>query len=236
VVVASSAVLLAPVQQANQLLDKRKNILVAAGLAKPKGLTADKVDQLFENIELKGVDLATGQYVDVKANYSYQDATKDENTSRALSQEADLADIRRIPNVMPVYLAKASDGKVEKIILPVHGYGLWSTLYGFLALESNANTVVGLGFYQHGETPGLGGEVDNPKWKAQWPGKKVYENDEPIVELVKGGVDVNTAKAEYKVDALSGATLTSRGVTNLLRFWLGDNGYGPFLKQFRNKA
>ena len=137
---------------------------------------------------------------------------------------------------MPVYLAKTEDGQIDKIILPVHGYGLWSTLYGFLALEADANTVAGLGFYSHAETPGLGGEVDNPKWKAQWPGKEVYKDGEPIVELVKGGVSEQTPNADYKVDALSGATLTSRGVTNLLQFWLGEDGYGPYLKKFRQES
>lgn len=236
VVVASAAVLLAPVQQANQLLDKRKNILIAAGLAQPEGLTAKKVDALFQNIEMKGVDIATGQYVDIEQSYSLQDAAKDPERSIKLSAQEDIADIRRQPKIMPVYLSKDMDGQVEKIILPVHGYGLWSTLYGFMALESDGNTVAGLGFYQHAETPGLGGEVDNPKWKAQWPGKKIAKDGEVLVELAKGGVDASTANGEYKVDALSGATLTSRGVTNLLRFWLGDNGYGPFLKQFRQEV
>lgn len=236
VVVASAAVLLAPVQQENQLLDKRKNILIAAGLASPEVLTAAKVDELFQNIEMKGVDLTTGQYVDIKADYSIKEAAKDPSRSRALTATQDQADIRRQPLVMPVYLAKNDRGDVDKIILPVHGYGLWSTLYGFLALESDANTVVGLGFYQHAETPGLGGEVDNPQWKAQWPGKKVYQSGQPIVELQKGGVTDATQNAQYKVDALSGATLTSRGVTNLLRFWLGENGYGSFLNQFRQEA
>lgn len=236
VVVASAAVLLSPVQQANQLLDKRKNILIAAGLATPAELSAEKVDELFENIELKGVEIETGKYVDIQPTFSIKEASKDPARSEKLSAEEDLADIRRQPKVMPVYLAKGESGEIEKIILPVHGYGLWSTLYGFMALESDGNTVAGLGFYQHAETPGLGGEVDNPKWKAQWPGKKVAKDGEVLVELAKGGVDENTPNSQYKVDALSGATLTSRGVTNLLRFWLGEDGYGPFLKQFRQEV
>jgi Na+-transporting NADH:ubiquinone oxidoreductase subunit C len=236
VVVSSAAVLLAPVQQANQLLDKRKNILIAAGLASPEELNAKKVDELFKSIEMKGVELATGKYVDIKANYSVKDAAKDPELSRKLTSAQDQASIRRQPLVMPVYLAMNKAGGVDKIILPVHGYGLWSTLYGFLALEADANTVAGLGFYQHAETPGLGGEVDNPKWKAQWPGKSVYKDGEAIVELQKGGVNEDTANAQYKVDALSGATLTSRGVTNLLRFWFGEDGYGPFLKKFRKEV
>lgn len=233
VVVASAAVLLAPVQQENQLLDKRKNILVAAGLATADELDADRVEELFANIEMKGVELSTGKYVDIKPTYSIIEASKDPALSQKIPAQDDLAAIRRQPDVMPVYLSKNQAGEVDKIILPVHGYGLWSTLYGFLALEADANTVAGLGFYQHAETPGLGGEVDNPLWKALWPGKKIYDNGEPAVRLVKGNVDPSTPGAEHKVDALSGATLTSRGVENLLRFWVGENGYGPYLQQFR---
>ncbi len=236
VVLSSAAVILSPIQQSNQLLDKRKNILIAAGLAKPADLTSEKVDELFKNIELKGVDLATGEYVEIDPNYSIQEAAKDPEMSHKLAPSKDQASIRRQPDVMPVYLAKSESGEIDKIILPVHGYGLWSTLYGFLALEADANTVAGLGFYSHAETPGLGGEVDNPKWKAQWPGKQVYKDGEPIVALVKGGVSEQTPNADYKVDALSGATLTSRGVTNLLQFWLGEDGYGPFLKKFRQES
>jgi len=107
----------------------------------------------------------------------------------------------------------------------VHGYGLWSTLYGFVALKPDGNEIVGLQFYQHAETPGLGGEVDNPNWRAQWPGKKLYDGDDLKIEVVKGG-----ASGDYQVDGLAGATLTSRGVNNLVRYWAGEDGFGPFLK------
>jgi len=126
------------------------------------------------------------------------------------------------------------NGQLKSVILPIRGYGLWSTLHGFIALESDLNTVVGLGFYQHAETPGLGGEVDNPKWKGLWPGKKLYnEAGEPVIHIVKGGVDPSSPNAEHQVDALAGATLTSNGVDRLLQFWLGEQGFGPYLAKLR---
>ena len=131
-----------------------------------------------------------------------------------------------------VYLVE-TNGELQKIILPVRGYGLWSTLHGFVALENDANTIAGLGFYQHGETPGLGGEVDNPKWKGIWPGKKVYQNGEVKIALIKGSVTPGAAAADYQVDGLAGATLTSRGVTNLVQFWLGEKGFQKFLSNMR---
>lgn len=133
-----------------------------------------------------------------------------------------------------MYLVE-KEGQLDSIILPVHGYGLWSTLYGFLALEGDLNTVVGLGFYSHAETPGLGGEVDNPQWKALWPGKKIYEEGSwsPEIRLIKGNVDPTSSSAPYQIDGLSGATLTSNGVTHLVQFWMGENGYAPFLKNLK---
>jgi Na+-transporting NADH:ubiquinone oxidoreductase subunit C len=124
---------------------------------------------------------------------------------------------------------------IETMILPIHGYGLWSTLYGFVALEGDLKTVVGLGFYQHAETPGLGGEVDNPNWKQQWTGKVVYdENGEVAVQVIKGSVDPGMANAEHKIDGLAGATLTSRGVEKLVQFWMGKNGFRPFLDNLKS--
>ena len=133
-------------------------------------------------------------------------------------------------------MVKDSLDQITKIILPVHGKGLWSTMYGFLALNRDGETVEGFAFYQQGETPGLGGEVDNPKWKASWIGKKVLdESGNPVIDIVKGSVDTTRPEAVHQVDGLSGATITSNGVENLLRFWLGENGFGPYLSKIRGE-
>ena len=230
VVVATAAVSLRPVQSKNQLLDKRMNILQAAGLYQP-GVDVNKV---FKSIERRFVDIDTGEYVEMPESYDQRKAAKDPQRSERLSGKEDIAGIKSQANVAEVFLARGDDGELSRIILPVHGYGLWSTLYGFLALEPDANTVSGLGFYEHGETPGLGGEVDNPKWKALWEGKKLYgEQGEVEIQVVKGSVDSKTPNAEHKVDGLAGATLTSNGVSNLLRFWVGENGFGPYLKRMQ---
>ena len=156
--------------------------------------------------------------------------------SDALSGANDIALIKRRERFTTVYMVE-QDGQIEALILPVRGYGLWSTLHGFVALKSDLNTVVGLGFYQHAETPGLGGEVDNPKWKALWPGKTLFDDaGKPIIEIVKGGVDPSSAQAGHQVDALAGATLTSNGVDHLLQFWLGEQGFGPYLAKLRTQG
>lgn len=231
VVVSTAAVVLKPAQERNKTLDLKRNILAAAGLYDEN----QSVDEQFRSVDTRVVDLRTGQFSDAVTPESYDQrkAAKDPAASEALAAEQDIAKVSRRENYSLVYLVKDESGDVSRIILPVRGYGLWSTLYGFLALEGDANTVVGLGFYEHGETPGLGGEVDNPRWKAVWPGKKVYRDGEVALGLIKGPVDTSRPEAKYQIDGLSGATLTSTGVTNLVHFWLGKQGFGPFLTNLK---
>lgn len=230
-VVASAAVLLKPAQVTNKALDRKRNILAAAGMLEP-GVS---VEEQFKKIETRVVNLETGKFTDELpvAGFEQVKAARDPQLSTPLTAAQDVAGIGRRENYAEVYLVE-QEGEIETVILPVRGYGLWSTLYGFLALESDLNTVVGLGFYEHAETPGLGGEVDNPRWKSLWPGKQIYDDGQVEIELVKGSVDPSTPNAEHKVDGLSGATLTSRGVTNLLHFWLGEMGYRPFLNNLQS--
>lgn len=230
VIVSTAAVQLKPAQEVNKTRDLKRNILQAAGLYD----ASKSVESQFESISTRVVDLRTGRFTDEvdPANFDQRAASKDPAKSAELSDEQDVAKLSRREHFSLVYLVENDQG-IDKIILPVRGYGLWSTLYGFVALESDANTIVGLGFYEHGETPGLGGEVDNPRWKAFWPGKQVYKNDEVAIALIKGAVDPSSSDAAWKVDGLSGATLTSRGVTNLVQFWLGQDGFQPFLTHLK---
>ncbi len=229
VIVSVAAVGLRPAQEANKLLDKRKNIIQIGGLSQP----GKSVDELFEGIEARVVNLDTGEYADDMdaGTYDQRKAEKDPTLSDALSD--DPASIKRREKFATVYLVKEGD-VVKRVILPVRGYGLWSTLRGFVAIDGDANTIAGLGFYEHAETPGLGGEVDNPNWKAKWPGKLAFnESGDLSIEVIKGSVGSTTPNAEHKVDGLAGATLTSRGVSNLLQFWLGEQGFGPYLNNLR---
>lgn len=229
--VSTAAVALRPVQEANKLADKRRNILEIAGMMQEGG----DVNELFEQIEPRIVDLTTGEYVeDVDpTEYDQREAAKDPEQSQALSSDEDIASIRRRADKATVYLVREGDD-VKTIILPVHGYGLWSTMYGFMALEGDGETVKGFGFYEQAETPGLGGEVDNPNWKAIWHGKQVYdENGNVALQVIKGSVGPSTPDSEHKVDGLAGATLTSRGVSNLVQYWLGEQGFKSFLEQFK---
>ena len=235
VIVSGAAVILKPIQEINKTLDRKRNILAAAGMLE-KNATTEDINKQFSDINTRVVDLNTGKFADDAvdlARYDPLKAAKDPDLSEALTTKQDLAKISRREQYAVVYLVENPQGDIEKVILPIRGYGLWSTLYGFIALESDGNTIAGLGFYEHGETPGLGGEVDNPRWKAFWPGKQVYRDGEVEIGLVKGSVDPADVDASWEVDGLAGATLTSKGVTNLVHFWLGKNGFEPFLNNLR---
>jgi len=130
-----------------------------------------------------------------------------------------------------VYLVMNGD-RIEQVILPVEGPGLWGMMYGFLAVESDGTTVRGLQFYNHSETPGLGAQVDKPAWRALWRGKKLFGADgKPQIRIIKG---LAAKDSNDEIDGLAGATLTGRGVTNLVRYWIGDEAYGPYLKKLNN--
>ena len=227
--VTFSAIKLRPIQKTNTLNDKRKNILQVAGIYE-EGKT---IDEMFKNVEARVVDIRTGEYTtSVNSDYNEITGAKDPETSRALTKQEDTAAIRRQSFYKVIYLVKDSSGEFNKIILPIHGYGLWSTLYGFVAIGTDANTIYALKFYSHAETPGLGGEVDNPNWRAQWQGKNLFDdNGKVAIEVVKTG-----ASGKYQIDALSGATITSTGVNNLVRFWVGKNGFGKFLKTTKEQG
>ncbi|WP_439861584.1 Na(+)-translocating NADH-quinone reductase subunit C [Pseudomonas sp. MBLB4136] len=235
VFVAGAAIALKPTQVDNRLLDKQRSILAIAGLG-DASMSGKQVKELFTStITAKLVDLETGTFSDAHDPITFDPlkASKDPKLSSSLPAGKDIAGIKRQERYSTVYMVE-QDGQVQTLILPVRGYGLWSTLHGFIAVKGDLNTVVGMGFYQHGETPGLGGEVDNPKWKGQWPGKTLFDDSGKLsVEIVKGGVDPQSPQAEHQVDGLAGATLTSVGVDNLLKFWLGQNGFGPFIANLR---
>jgi len=230
IIVSSAAIVLKPKQVANKLLDKKSNILTVAGIS-----GEGSIDELFQQIETRVVDMATGEYtseVDAET-FDQRKASKDPAYRIDLSSGQDIAGIGGRSKFANVYLVN-KDNAIDKIILPVKGYGLWSTMYGFIALESDAKTVSGITFYEHGETPGLGGEIENKKWQTSWQGKQLVNADGDIaLKLIKGLVSEATPDAEYKIDGLAGATLTSNGVTNLVQFWMGENGFGPYLERVR---
>ena len=234
VFVAGSAVLLKDRQEENKLLDLRSKVLLVADLVKPgEKLARDAINQRFEeNLTAVVIALGTGEEVADIDPVTFDQRAATQDPDRSERAPSNRAKVSRLPNNVLIY--QLLDGEeVDRLILPVEGYGLWSTLYGFVALSADLRTIQGITFYEHAETAGLGGEVDNPKWLALWPGRRAFGDEwEPRIEVIKG-LAGSVESDPYRVDGLAGATLTSRGVTNLLRFWLGENGFGPYLDRYR---
>ena len=234
--VSVAAVSLRGYQQENKERERQRNILVAAGIY---DANAD-IDELFQRVTPKIVDLSTGQYVDEGSfdtkDFDQRKAADDPKLSKRIAPDADIAGLGHREKFSYVYLVKDASGQVEQIVMPVKGKGLWSTLYGFLALDRDMQTIHGLTFYEHAETPGLGGEIDNPAWKAQWRGKLAFDEHGNLrIEVARGIVDPTQDQAKYQVDGLAGATLTSRGVSDLVRYWLGPDGFGSYLGRLRKQ-
>jgi len=236
--VSSAAVGLSERQEANALLYKQKNVLLAAGLVRPgQALSTAEMAEIFERrVHVRAVDLQTGQVLPQDkfdaVNYKQRKARNDPAQSRAAPPND--AQIARLPNVGAVYVVSSADGKDEQIVLPIEGMGMWGTIYGLLSMDVDGNTVRGLTFYEQKETPGLGGEISNPQWQALWVGRKAYDaNWSPQLAVIKGQAGPPDTDPHH-VDGLSGATITSNGVTRVLRFWLSADGYAPYLKNVRS--
>lgn len=237
--ISVAAVTLEPRQKASARQYMEKNVLVAADLVQPgESVSRAQIESYFQReIKARLVDFATGELVpegklDARA-YDQRAARNDPTTSRAAPANA--AGIRRMPNLGVVYFVMKGD-QVDQIVLAVEGLGMWGTMYGFLSLGADGNTVRGLTYYDHRETPGLGGEIGNPTWQDRWQGRKGYDDQwRARITVIKGAAGAPEADPLH-VDGLSGATITSNAVTRLMQFWLSEDGYGKFLKRFREGA
>jgi Na+-transporting NADH:ubiquinone oxidoreductase subunit C len=226
--VSFAAVQLKPLQVANKQLDQQTKILEAAGLLEVAG--SDIVATYNKYVEAKMIDLDTGEYIEGDPAL-FDERRNSRDSAKSDKPENDIAGINRRSHDGVVFLVRDDSGSIATVVLPIVGSGLWDLMYGYVGLEADLKTVKNVIYSDHKETPGLGAEVMNPKWKALWPGKKIYDESNVVkAKLVKGGAKSGDI---HGVDALSGATLTSDGVTRTLQFWFGEEGYLPFIKKNR---
>ncbi|WP_066803369.1 Na(+)-translocating NADH-quinone reductase subunit C [Moraxella oblonga] len=239
VLVSAAAISMKPKQDSNVLLDRNKNILMAANLFDPAKDNPSKVNELFKNVEIKLINTETGKFAtddelksagisDVGA-YDPEKASKNPATAISLKGD-DPAQIGAVAKLLKVYLINDEAGQLKNVVLPINGNGLWGQIYGFLTLKADLNTIEGIAFYKHKETPGLGALIETPKWRATWVGKQAYEGDKIVTGVVKSGTPKPT---EHYVDGITGATLTSAGVNNMIQFWLSERAYKPFLDNLK---
>ncbi|MFU8818658.1 MAG: Na(+)-translocating NADH-quinone reductase subunit C [Desulfurivibrio sp.] len=230
--VSGAAVGLRERQEANQRLDQQKNILQAAGLYRA-GVAGE---ELFAAVEPRIIRLQDGALLPVEeidpAGFDQLKAALQPQTSRELDRREDLAGLGRLEQYSLVYLVR-ENGRLQTVILPIRGRGAWSTMHGYVALGPDLNTVAGATFYRHGETPGLGGEIENPRWLSTWQGKQIYDQgNQPALRVDKGSAPEGE-EGRHRIDGISGATRTLEGVSDLLEFWFGEHGFKPFLERYR---
>jgi len=234
--VSLAVVWLRPIQERYASIDRDRRVVLAAGLVGDgQDLPSREVAELFERIDPRLVDLETGRFTDAvdPREYDYMAAAESETESVEIPRPLNKARIGRRSPYMPVYLYR-ENGELERVVLPIYGRGMWSTLKGYLALESDLNTVASLDFYEHGETPGIGDFVEKTDWQARWPGKLAYdESGDPALAIARDPLAPDDPARRYQTDAMSGATKTARGVSGLLEYWLGEHGYGPLLDRLR---
>jgi Na+-transporting NADH:ubiquinone oxidoreductase subunit C len=224
---------LRPYQLAYRSIEQDRAILIAAGLESPGATVSNReVVSRYLQFDLRLVDLDSGRYADDldAVGYDYRAAGDDPQRSAPLPRERDIAGIVRRPRYMPAYALRRGT-TLERLVLPIYGRGMWSTIHGFLALGPDVTTVAGVSFYAHGETPGIGDRIQNPEWTASWSGKRAYDDSGQAVLRIGGG---EGTPAE-RVDSIAGATITVNGVDRIVRFWLGPDGYGPFLAAARSQ-
>ena len=225
IIVSVTAVSVRPEQNLNVENEKKIKILAAAGIQ------TDRVDEEFSKIKTVFVDFETDKLVIIDPAYDHIKAASNPDLSTVIPKADDIAVLKRRENIGTIYVWIDEQNAIEKLVLPIRGYGLWGTLYGYLSLDSDLNTVRGIEYYDHKETPGLGGEVDNPNWKSDWYGKRIYNDDGSVALYVTKGA----SSTDYEIDGISGATLTTNGVSNMIKYWLGDNGYGPIIKNLNEE-
>ena len=240
VLVSVAPVSLKQKQLSNVQIDRNKNILMAANLFDPTKDAASVVEERFKNVETKIINTQSGAFATedelTKAGitnidaYDPAKAAKSDELGVKLGDD-DPARVGAVPKYAKVYLLKDESGKIKNIILPINGYGLWGQIYGFITLQSDINTIEGISFYQHKETPGLGALIEEADWRAKWNGAKTYNDSFDKVTI---GVSKAGSPQPGKIDGISGATLTTAGVNNMVQFWLGERAFKPFLDNLRN--
>lgn len=224
IVVSTASIVLEPYQEAH--LRAEREARMAAMLQRLPGLEDVLAETGADSMVTRLVDLASGQFVSGidPETYDAAAAAADPESGVPIPAEQDIAGLRRRAPYAPVYLLE-SGREVRLVVLPVRGTGYQSTIEALLALEADLNTVAALTITQQGDTPGLGARIEDPEWQALWPGRQIADESGTIlISVVRG-----EASGPYEVDGISGASRTGAGVTNMLRYWLGDHGYGRFL-------
>jgi len=224
VLLSGASVSLKEIQDKNKKVDKQRNVLMAAKLATAE-TKAEDIENWFKKDEKGNADIKT---ILINTDTGLIDET--------ISIEAYSKKPKNYPKNSIIYECLKTGN--ESVILPITGVGLWGKLYGFLALKPDGDSVLGISFYSHIETPGLGAEITEQWFTSQFAGKKLLKTPGDFESFcgvtVKKGIkviDLPESEQAYSVDGISGATITSNGVTGITTKYIKEK----FLPYFKNK-
>ena len=236
--VSAAVVILRPIQINNQLLDRSRNIMQLTGLlAEGEEPGDDEMLALFKSLDTRTIEISEGRFIDSidPRTFDQRRAVSDPDLGLRVPPDQDLASLGRRSRFAPVYMVW-DDQQLERLILPVRGAGMWSMLYGYIAVDSDLRTIAGMTFYEQNETPGLGDQITHEHWLEQWQGRRLFDDDgRPAFRVSEDTVQPGSEAGLYEVDALSGATVTANAVTDMMHYWFGPHGYGPFLNHLREQ-
>jgi len=237
--VSAAVVILRPIQMNNKMIERSRNIIKLTGLVE-EGQTPDAEEmlELYRDMDVRILNIDQAEYdPDLDPlTFDARRAVNNPDLSVNIPIDQDLAKLGRRSRYVPVYRVLDDAGKLQRLILPVHGTGMWSTIYGYIALESDLNTIAAVTFYEQNETPGLGDQILRPEWQAKWVGRRIYDEAGDLRFAINHGkVEPGSSTWLYEVDALTGATVTSDAVTSIIRYWFGPDGYRDFLDKLRQQ-
>ncbi len=232
--VSTAVVLLRPIQQDYGAVEQARNVVRLIG---DSHSDPDENDDLllrrFRALDARVVDFESGRFLPNAPGPGLEPFISQHAQTTAVPVAQDLARLGVRANRVIVYLVWGQHG-LERMVFPVHGMGMWSTLRGYVALGSDLNTIADVSIYEQSETPGVGDQITRPGWLAKWRGRKIYDdNGVPQFAVASGKVEPGSASALHGVDAISGATVTTDAVTAMVRFWFGPWGYQSLLENLR---
>lgn len=223
--VTTAVLSLRPLQANLATLERHRIVLQLLGAHIPKPNDTREVLSSFNALDARLYDFSTGGE-NTTINAHVYDPWSDTAPQRSLPLNA--LGLASLPAYAPVYRVQSADG-ASRLVLPIQGKGMWSNLYGYLALAGDLKTVTDLYIYQHGETPGIGDRILHTDWIESWRGKQIGStHGEPRLSVTNDP----SIPEELRVDVISGATITSQAVGRMVHFWLGPDGFGPLLDQW----
>ncbi len=219
--VSGATVMLRPIQAANRAAEEQARI---AALVKGIPGMATLLEEAGGSLSSVVIDLESGRAATGVTSATLETALTDPANWSAIDPGRDLAGLGQRPDFAQVYLLRDGD-RVSLALLPVAGQGYGGRIEAVIALRGDRNTIAGIAVTRHSETPGLGARIEESSWQAGFPGTELRDEAGEMRFRVAHG----PASGVHEVDGITGATRTGRGVTQMVRFWLGPDGYGPLL-------